>query len=172
MRICWLLLGKGLFYLCPHPKLRAAVLRLWGARIGPNTRIHSVLFTNPVTDFSHLTVGEGCFIGVGTILDLIGHIHMGTRCSIAPGCILMTHSDPGSAGASHLCDRYPKRVGAITLGDDVWVGAGAVVLDGVTVGHRAVVGAASLVTKDIPSGVVAFGRPAVPVRSLGKVVQA
>ncbi len=171
-RKCWLLVGKGVFYLCPHSKLRAAVLRMWGAKIGRNTRINWVVFTNPVTEFSHLTTGEGCFIGAGAILDLIGQIRMGARCSIAPGCILMTHSDPGSTSASHLCDVFPKRVGEIVLKDDVWIGAGAVVLDGVKIGDRAVIGAGSLVTKEIPPAVVAFGRPAAPVRPLARVTPA
>ncbi len=50
--------------------------------------------------------------------------------------------------------------GGVTIGDDVWIGAGAIVLDGVTIGKGSVIGAASLVTRDIPDYSVAFGSPA------------
>lgn len=54
----------------------------------------------------------------------------------------------------------PDTKGGVTIGDDVWIGAGAVVLDGVTIGKGSVIGASSLVTHDIPEYSVAFGTPA------------
>ena len=54
----------------------------------------------------------------------------------------------------------------ITIGDDVWIGGGAIVLPGVTVGDRAVIGAGSVVVKDVPRDVVAVGNPCHPVREL------
>ncbi|MGY1607517.1 MULTISPECIES: DapH/DapD/GlmU-related protein [unclassified Geodermatophilus] len=54
----------------------------------------------------------------------------------------------------------------ITIGDDVWLGGGAIVLPGVTIGENTVVGAGSVVTRDLPADVVAVGNPARVVRTL------
>jgi maltose O-acetyltransferase len=52
----------------------------------------------------------------------------------------------------------------ITIGDNVWLGGGAIVLPGVTVGDDSVIGAGAVVTKDVPAGVVAYGNPARVIR--------
>lgn len=57
-------------------------------------------------------------------------------------------------------------VAAITIGDNVWIGAGAIVLPGVTIGDNSVIGAGAVVTRDVPANVVAVGNPARPVRDL------
>jgi maltose O-acetyltransferase len=54
----------------------------------------------------------------------------------------------------------------VTIGDNVWLGGGAIVLPGVTIGENSVIGAGAVVTKDVPAGVVAVGNPARPVRTL------
>lgn len=54
----------------------------------------------------------------------------------------------------------------ITVGDDVWIGANVTVLPGVTIGSNTVIGAGSVVTKDIPSGVIAFGNPCRVIRNI------
>ena len=54
----------------------------------------------------------------------------------------------------------------VTIGDNVWIGAGVTILPGVTIGERAVIGAGSVVTHDIPAGVLAFGNPCKVVRDI------
>jgi maltose O-acetyltransferase len=54
----------------------------------------------------------------------------------------------------------------ITIGEDVWIGGSVVICPGVTIGHRSVIGAGSVVTKDIPADVVAVGNPCKVIRSL------
>jgi len=56
----------------------------------------------------------------------------------------------------------------ITIGDNVWLGGGAIVLPGVTIGDNTVVGAGAVVTRDLPAGVVAYGNPARVVREIGE----
>ena len=56
----------------------------------------------------------------------------------------------------------------VRIGDNVWIGAGSVILPGVTIGSDSVIGAGSVVTRDIPSGVVAFGNPCRVVRPIGE----
>ena len=73
----------------------------------------------------------------------------------------MTHPLGASLRAQGLEYAEP-----ITIGDDVWLGAGAVVLPGVTIGDRAVVGAGSVVTRDVPADAVVAGNPARPMRAL------
>jgi maltose O-acetyltransferase len=73
--------------------------------------------------------------------------------------------------ASHPIAPEPRRAkletaAPITIGDNVWLGGGAIVLPGVTIGEDSVVGAGAVVTKDVPAGVVAVGNPARVIRSL------
>lgn len=88
-------------------------------------------------------------------------VHIGAGAFIAPGVCL--------ACAGHSVDPAQRSEGIstsgpITLEDDVWIGANAVVCGGVTIGRGSVIGAGSVVTHDIPAGVVAAGAPCRPIR--------
>ncbi len=90
-------------------------------------------------------------------------ITIGESCQIATGVQLVTPShpvEPVARRAEWEC-AHP-----ITLGDNVWLGAGAIVCPGVTIGDDTVVGAGSVVVKDLPAGVVAVGNPARVIRSV------
>jgi serine O-acetyltransferase len=93
---------------------------------------------------------------------VIGPVRMGRNCDIYQGVTL---------GASMTLDDRHRRLGAPTLGDRVWVGPGAVIAGDVTVGNDAVVGAISLVTRDVPPGGVVVGVPARLVSRLGSFTQ-
>jgi maltose O-acetyltransferase len=140
-----------------------------GAHIGVGARIYEIMLINPFAGFSNLTVGRDTVIGTGTTIDLTGQVEIGSHTAVAPGCMFITHSDPGSRIGNRLCAVYPRTVSPIRIGDHVWIGAQTLVLGGVVVGDEVVIGAGSLVTKDIPSGVVAYGRPAVSTRFLSEV---
>lgn len=88
-------------------------------------------------------------------------VHIGANAFIAPGVCLSCagHSiDPEQRGAG-ISTSAP-----ITLEEDVWIGANAVICGGVTIGKGSVIGAGSVVTRDIPAGVVAAGSPCRPIR--------
>lgn len=111
----------------------------------------------------NITIGEGTFVNFGlTALD-VAPITIGRHCQIAPHVQLLT--------AWHPLDPAQRRAGLeaaspITIGDNVWLGGGAIVLPGVTIGDNSVVGAGSVVTKDVPANVVVVGSPARIVKNL------
>lgn len=112
---------------------------------------------------AHVHVGEGTFINYDCVLLDAADIHIGARCQLAPRVTLTT--------ASHPLDPRPRAQGwesaaPITIEDNVWLGAGVIVLPGVTIGADTVVGAGSVVTRNLPSGVVALGTPARVIRSV------
>lgn len=101
-----------------------------------------------------VAIGENCHI-YGSIDN--GHeflVTMGNNVTLASGSRLLTHD-----GSTKKVVGYSK-VGRIDIGDDVFIGAAAIVLPNVKIGSRVIVGAGSVVTKDIPDNSVAVGSPA------------
>jgi len=97
-----------------------------------------------------------------TFLDC-AKIRFGDNVFIAPNCCFST--------AGHALDTEQRNNGLefaypITVGNNVWFGAGVIVLPGITIGNDVVIGAGSVVTKDIPSGVVAIGNPCKVLRTI------
>lgn len=95
-------------------------------------------------------------------------LRIGSNCSIAPGVVfapVSTHNNSKRLRASGILDSLEGRE-RIAIGDDVWIGANATVLPGVTIGDCSVIGANSLVTRDIPEYSLAYGVPARVIRSL------
>ena len=80
---------------------------------------------------------------------------------IGPGVLLVTENHPEQPAVRRNVYAKP-----IVVGHGVWIGAGAVILPGVTIGEHAVVGAGAIVTKDVPAGVIVAGNPARIVRSI------
>ncbi|WP_405966240.1 sugar O-acetyltransferase [Streptomyces sp. NBC_00015] len=112
---------------------------------------------------SNITIGARTFVNYNlTALD-VAAITIGQDCQIGPNVQLLT--------PTHPLEPQPRRdkleaARPITIGDNVWIGGGAIVLPGVTIGDNAVIGAGAVVTKDVPADVVAVGNPARPVRTL------
>ena len=112
---------------------------------------------------SHLHIGPRTFVNYNlTALD-VSPIRIGADCQIGPNVQLLTATHPLEAGP-----RRDKVEGAapITIGDNVWLGGGAIVLAGVTIGENTVVGAGAVVTRDLPADVIAAGVPARAMRDL------
>ncbi|MGF1755529.1 sugar O-acetyltransferase [Vibrio makurazakiensis] len=106
---------------------------------------------------------EGGFLNTGVkILDL-APVYIGEYVQIGPDVVISTAGHP-----LDLAERVrPVATGnPITIGDSVWIGAGAIILDGVTIGDRAVIGAGSVVNKDIPADTVAVGNPCKVVKKI------
>lgn len=113
--------------------------------------------------------GDGIRIGARTFVNFNctmldgAPISVGDECLLASGVQLIT--------ATHPIDPAPRRAALeqalpVTVGDGVWLGAGALVCPGVSIGENTVVGAGSVVTKSLPAGIVAYGNPARPVREV------
>ncbi|MGW5625643.1 sugar O-acetyltransferase [Streptomyces olivaceus] len=112
---------------------------------------------------SNITIGARTFVNYNlTALD-VAAITVGEDCQIGPGVQLLTPTHPLEAEP-----RRDKLEAArpITIGDNVWLGGGAIVLPGVSIGDNSVIGAGAVVTKDVPAGAVAVGNPARPVRNV------
>jgi maltose O-acetyltransferase len=111
----------------------------------------------------HISIGAGTFVNYGCVMLDCARITIGASCQIATGVQLLTPShpvEPEARRAGWEC-AHP-----ITLEDNVWLGAGAIVCPGVTIGRDTVVGAGAVVVKDLPAGVVAVGNPARVIRSV------
>ncbi|MFI6341403.1 sugar O-acetyltransferase [Streptomyces sp. NPDC050535] len=112
---------------------------------------------------SNITIGARTFVNYNlTALD-VAAITIGEDCQIGPNVQLLT--------PTHPLEPQPRRdkleaARPISIGNNVWLGGGAIVLPGVSIGDNAVIGAGAVVTKDVPEGVVAVGNPARPVRTL------
>ena len=114
----------------------------------------------------NIRLGRNVFINQGCRLDDIGGIEIGDDVMIGPGVRLIT--------SGHPVDPAERRNGVtaapIRIERNVWIGAGAMVLQGVTIGADSVIGAGAIVTRDVPRGVLAVGVPAHVVRSIGRDV--
>ncbi|MDO6541435.1 sugar O-acetyltransferase [Photobacterium sanguinicancri] len=109
----------------------------------------------------NITVGKGFYANHGcTILDG-APVTFGDNCLLAPSVVIATAGHPLDSVERAKGDEYAK---AITVGNDVWLGANVTVCPGVTIGDNVVVGAGSVVTKDLPANTVCVGAPAKPVR--------
>ncbi len=140
---------------------REALLRQLLGRTGRRFTIHSPFHC----DFGEqITLGEDFVGNLGlTILDE-APVTIGDRVFIGPHCGLYT--------VAHALDAAQRAQGVmrsrpITIGNDVWIGGHTVVLPGVAIGDGAVIGAGSVVTRDIPAGVVAAGNPCRVIRPIG-----
>ncbi|WP_394263436.1 sugar O-acetyltransferase [Trueperella sp.] len=112
---------------------------------------------------AHTHIGEGTFVNFDCVFLDVADIRIGKNCQIAPRVQLLT--------AEHPLEPTPRKDGwesgrPIEIGDNVWLGAGVIVLPGVTIGENSVVGAGSVVTKDLPANVVAVGSPARLIRNV------
>jgi acetyltransferase-like isoleucine patch superfamily enzyme len=106
-------------------------------------------------------IGDGTWIGPFTLLDGSGGLRIGAGCDISAGAQIYTHSSARrcvSRRTYNIVDRART-----TLGDHVFVGAGAVILMGVTVGDGAVIGAGAVVSNDVAPYTVVAGVPALPI---------
>ena len=91
---------------------------------------------------------------------------MGDRVSIAPHVVLVLVSH---ANFSRIRETAASHRGSdVNIGDDVWIGAGAIILNGVNIGEGAVIGAGSVVTKDVGAYEIVAGNPARVIRKINK----
>ncbi|MGQ7790952.1 sugar O-acetyltransferase [Faunimonas sp. B44] len=144
----------------------AALLSALFGRIGAGT----VVKTPFRCDYgANIAFGEGGFVNYGCIFLDCARIAIGDRVQIAPAVQIYTATHPLDAAtrASGLESALP-----VTIGDDVWIGGGAIVLPGVTIGDRAVIGAGAVVTCDVPADSLAAGNPARVLRAIAPVARA
>ena len=139
-------------------ELRDSLLRELLGDVGEGVVVRPPFFCDYGT---HISIGARTFANYDCVMLDVAEIRIGAACQLAPRVQLLT--------ATHPIDPEPRRIGwesaePITIGDNVWLGGGAIVCPGVTIGADTVVGAGAVVTRDLPAGVVAAGVPARVIR--------
>ncbi len=138
---------------------RAALTALVGS-LGEGTFVRAPL----AVDYgSNLHLGARVFANFGLVALDVAPIRIGDDVQIGPNVQLLTPTHPLEAEARRA---KWESAAPITIGDNVWLGGGVIVLAGVSIGPDTVVGAGAVVTKDLPAGVLAVGNPARVVREL------
>ena len=112
---------------------------------------------------SYITLGDGVFVNFDCVFLDCAQITIGAQTQLGPAVQLYTATHPIDA-AQRVAG--PELAYPITIGKRAWIGGGSIVLPGVTIGDDTVVGAGSVVTRDLPARVVAAGNPCKVLRSL------
>jgi acetyltransferase-like isoleucine patch superfamily enzyme len=119
---------------------------------------------------TNVTVGPGTVLNIGLVISdgYARLVRFGARVAVSPRVTIVAQSAPNNSLLTlHPYVRGHLMVDApVTIGDDVWIGAGAIVLPGVDVGARAIIGAGAVVTRTVAPDTIVAGVPARPVRAL------
>lgn len=124
-------------------------------------RDHTIMFGSQEQP---ITIGDDFFVGAFCYLNGIAGLTIGDRVTIAHGTMIFTDSGPNTSPL--LQEDFPITAAPITIGDDVWIGARAMIMPGVTIGDHCVIGAGSMVKDDVPDHAVVSGVPAKIMRTL------
>lgn len=117
---------------------------------------------------ARVVVGEGTHIQANCVLNgLVGDIRIGRNVMIAPHCGFFSYQHKIDDLSRPMCEQEVISKGDIVIEDDVWLGMGAKVMDGVCIGRGSVIGAGAVVTSDIPPYSITLGVPARVVRKRG-----
>lgn len=150
--------------------------------IDDNVLIYEDNFAEPAEGGGHITFGDKVHLhrdtiiqtGHGGSLTVGNHTHIQPRCQInaylssinigskveiAPNCAFYSYNH-GVKADEHIANQPISTKGGINIDDDVWIGFGVIILDGVSIGKGAVIAAGSVVTKSIPKNAIAGGSPA------------
>lgn len=112
---------------------------------------------------SQISIGAGTFANFGLVVLDVARVVIGDHVQIGPNVQLLTPTHPIEPAARKA---GWEAAAPITIGDNVWLGGGVIVCPGVSIGDDSVIGAGSVVTRDIPPGVIAVGNPARVVRDV------
>ena len=113
----------------------------------------------------HVHFGDWVYANSNLTLVDDGHIYVGSHTMFGPNVTVATANHPLNPQLRSKGLQYNRDV---HIGENVWIGAGAVIVPGVSIGDNSVIGAGSVVTKDIPAGVVAVGNPCRVLREIGE----
>jgi acetyltransferase-like isoleucine patch superfamily enzyme len=170
----------------PLSLLRHLYYSLRGARIGHGTRLPRVQMVWPhqvsigarcilqndiFFNFDHywvpgpsIILGDRCFVGRGCEFNIREKLVIGADCLIASGCTFVDHDHGMSLDTA--MNAQPCMSQPIIIENNVWIGAGCIILKGTKVGQNAVIGAGSLLNKSVPPGEVWAGVPAKFIKRL------
>ena len=165
MREQFLCLEKLYDYNATRPleqEKREAMLKEMFAEIGEGFYIEPPLHAN--WGGHHVHFGKNVYANFNLTLVDDTHIYVGDYTLIGPNVTIATAGHPIDPDLREQAYQYNA---SVRIGRNCWIGAGAVIVPGVTIGNNVVIGAGSIVTKDIPDNVVAVGNPCRILREVG-----
>jgi acetyltransferase-like isoleucine patch superfamily enzyme len=125
------------------------------------------MFGNRWNDAPELSIGDHSFVGHDCRFAVADSVRIGRHCLLAGGVSISDFDGhPIDPMLRRTEPARPEAIRPVVIGDDVWIGARAIVLKGVMIGDRTIVGAGAVVTKSVPSDVLVAGNPARVVKSL------
>lgn len=133
---------------------RSELLKEMFAEIGEGCYIEPPLHSN--FGGAHVHFGKNVYANFNLTLVDDTHIFVGDGVMFAPNVVVATAAHPI---LPELREKQYQYNASVHIGKNCWIGAGAIILPGVTIGENTVIGAGSVVTKDIPANVVAYGNP-------------
>lgn len=167
MRFCWRLVAipvrlGGLLSRVAR-RLRMMAHRGRFSKCGRN------LIFDPGDRFSYqaIKIGDDVFIGSGAVFSTVTEITIGSKVMFGPRVMIMGGDHNSGEIGRYMFDVKDKREGddlPVEISDDVWIGAGAIILKGVKIGRGAIVGAGSVITKSVLPYAVVAGNPARLIR--------
>jgi maltose O-acetyltransferase len=136
---------------------RALILAQWLGAVGKGASLRAPLFV----DYGYnITIGEDVFLNYGCVLLDVCPIRIGDRTQVGPMVQILTADHPRDAETRAAGLEFGQ---PITIGANVWIGGGALLLPGVRIGDDAVIGAGAVVTRDVAPGATVAGTPARPL---------
>ena len=143
-----------------EPEKRAELLRALMPNAGAGLELEPPFFC----DYGqNITLGDKVFMNFNCVILDVAPVHIGSRVMFGPAVQLYAATHPLNAKERSNGRELGK---PIVIGDDVWLGGGAIVCPGVRIGARAVIGSGSVVTKDVPDCVLAVGNPCRVIREI------
>jgi len=116
--------------------------------------------------YEQYDIGAGTRIYRSNLDGIFPHLlHIGKNCIVAPEAMILTHD------ASYYLFTGEYRVAPVHIGDNCFIGYGVVIMPGVTIGNKVIIGAGSVVTRDLPSDSVAVGSPAKVICSIDEYLK-
>lgn len=145
-------------------RLRTLLYQLFGFQIGKSSIVlGNLTCSGEGSIVERLRIGERCILNSPLHLDLNGEIHIGDKVCIGHHVVIIT-TDHEMATAEFRCGSSAPKTTVIESG--CWIGAGAMLLPGITIGAGSVVSAGAVVAADVPPNKVVVGNPARPVKTL------
>jgi acetyltransferase-like isoleucine patch superfamily enzyme len=143
---------------------RVSIPRNWSSvSIEPNVSLDEGVVLLVVSDSPgiKIAVGAGTYVNRMSMFDASERIEVGRNCMIGPHCYITDH-DHGYAAGGEI-GTQPLVSAPVRIGDNVWIGAGAIVLKGVTIGENALIAAGAVVTRAVPARTKGAGVPAAEI---------
>ena len=158
---CGLLLDKFNSLSYDKREEKQTLLKELLGKIGNNSFINKPFFC----DYGkNIYIGDNFFANYNSVFLDVNKIVIGNNVMLGPSVSLLTATHPLDAGVRSSLLEYGEE---ITIGDNTWIGGNVVVNPGVKIGKNVVIGSGSVVTKDIPDNMLAYGNPCKIIRVIG-----